>query len=126
MYKKDITDSEMLVLKVIWDSGRDDLTLPEVVEAVNAKFGRNWKPQTVSTFLKKLVQKNFLEMYRIGRLFCYRPLVLEPDYKRIVFRNYLNFWNDGDLNAFACDLADENLLSEEQRKTLRDKLDELF
>lgn len=126
MYKKDITDSEILVLKVIWDSGRDDMTLPEVVEAVNAKYERNWKPQTVSTFLKKLVQKDFLEMYRIGRLFCYRPLVLESDYKRTVFQRHLSFWNNDDLGAFACDLADEGLFDNEQRKLLRKKIDELL
>ena len=45
--KTTLTDCEQLVMKVIWNSS-DELTLPEIVKAVNETYQKEWKPQTVS------------------------------------------------------------------------------
>ena len=126
MKKKGLTDSELLIMKVIWDESRDDMTLPEIVALVNERFEKDWKPQTVSTFLAKLVNKNFLEMYRQGRLFCYKVLIPLNKYKAIQFRDFLNFWNCGDINMFVEDLANNHVLTKEQEKQFKDKVDLLF
>ena len=44
--------AKMLVMKVIWDS-TEELALQEVMDGVNHENGKNWKPQTVSTFLSR-------------------------------------------------------------------------
>ena len=66
MERENMTDCELLVMKCIWDTP-EELTLPDIVTLVNEKFKKDWKPQTVSTFLARLVRKGFLEMYRKGR-----------------------------------------------------------
>ena len=66
MDTNDISACEKLVMKVIWDS-TEELALQEVMDGVNHENGKNWKPQTVSTFLSRLVKKGFLNMYRKGR-----------------------------------------------------------
>ena len=63
MDTNDISACEKLVMKVIWDS-TEELALQEVMDGVNHENGKNWKPQTVSTFLSRLVKKGFLQ----GRL----------------------------------------------------------
>lgn len=54
-----LTDSEELVMKSVWDT-RKEPVLSEVVDRVNSAYGKDWRPQTVSTFLAKLVGKSFL------------------------------------------------------------------
>ena len=126
MKKKGLTDSELLIMKVIWDESRDDMTLPEIVALVNERFGKDWKPQTVSTFLAKLVKKNFLEMYRQGRLFCYKVLIPVNKYKAIQFREFVTFWNCGDINLFVEDLANNHVLTKDQEKQFKAKVDVMF
>ena len=54
MDTNDISACEKLVMKVIWDS-TEELALQEVMDGVNHENGKNWKPQTVSTFLSRLI-----------------------------------------------------------------------
>lgn len=52
-----LSDSEFFVMKVIWRS-EESLSLQDIAERVNKIYGKNWKPQTVSMFLGKIVKKN--------------------------------------------------------------------
>ena len=93
-------------MKVIWDS-TEDLALQDIMNRVNQENGKSWKPQTVSTFLARLVKKSFLTVYRKGRYSFYQPAVSKED-----------------LAAFACHLC-EDALTKEEIQVLKKKLDEL-
>ena len=69
-----LTTAEMLVMRAIWLADHD-MVLSEVVKACNAVYEKNWKPQTVSTYLSHLVQKEFLRMDRNGKIYSYHPIV---------------------------------------------------
>ena len=45
-----ITEMEQLVMKCIWTSD-EDMSLPNVMGIANGKYKKDWKPQTVSTYL---------------------------------------------------------------------------
>ena len=79
MNTKEITDCERLVMLIIWDASKD-LSMQEICAECNQRFGKNWKTQTVSTFLARLVQKGSLSMQRKGRVFYYTPLVTKQEY----------------------------------------------
>lgn len=64
-----LPDCEEKVLSVIWDSP-EELALLDIMETVNKKYGKEWKPQTVSTFLTRLCKKGYIHFYRKGR-YCY-------------------------------------------------------
>ena len=102
MDTNDISACERLVMKVIWDS-TEDLALQDIMNRVNQENGKSWKPQTVSTFLARLVKKSFLTVYRKGRY---------------------SFFDKGDMAAFACHLC-EDALTKEEVQVLKKKLDEL-
>ena len=73
MTLENLTDCEQLVMKTVWDA-EEELSLMEVMQRVNDKYHKEWKPQTVSTFLARLVRKGYLRHYRQGRgvLFYHR------------------------------------------------------
>ena len=56
-----LTTAEMLVMRAIWLADHD-LVLSEVVKDCNETYNKDWKPQTVSTYLSHLVQKKFLRI----------------------------------------------------------------
>lgn len=76
-----LTDGEEAVMKAVWDC-RKEPVLSDIVERVTGIYGRDWKPQTVSTFLAKLVRKNYLKLQRNGKIYTYKVLVSEEDYNR--------------------------------------------
>ncbi len=124
MRAREITECEKVVMKCVWDSS-EDLSMQEITEQVNSRYNKNWKTQTVSTFLARLVRKDYLKMYRKGRCFFYQPLVDKNEYKDDVLKDYVQFWNGGSMSAFVCGLCRDDMLTKEEREELKKKIDEL-
>ena len=123
METNDISVCERLVMKIIWDS-TEELALQEVMGRVNEENGKAWKPQTVSTFLTRLVKKGFLSMYRKGRYCYYQPLVSKEEFWKATMQENARFFTKGDLGELACCLCDDVLTSEDIEK-LKKKINEL-
>lgn len=85
---------------------------------------KSWKPQTVSTFLARLVKKSFLTVYRKGRYSFYQPAVSKEDFWKATVQENARFFDKGDMAAFACHLC-EDALTKEEVQVLKKKLDEL-
>lgn len=49
MNAKQLTAAETIVMKCIWDADHE-MSLAEIVKNANEGYGKEWKPQTVSTF----------------------------------------------------------------------------
>ncbi len=123
MQTNDISACERLVMKIIWDS-TEDLALQEVMDRVNQENDKSWKPQTVSTFLARLVRKGFLTVYRKGRYSYYQPAVSREDFWKATMQENARFFTKGDMGELACCLC-EDILSEEDIKRLKNKINEL-
>jgi predicted transcriptional regulator len=119
----DISTCEKMVMKVIWDSP-EELALQGVMNRVNEENGKEWRPQTVSTFLARLVKKGFLTFYRKGRYSYYQPLISKEDYWRATMEDTAGFFSRGDMGELACALY-ENILTPADRKKLQQKIDAL-
>jgi len=98
--KYEMTKAETRVMLAIW-SADHDMALPEIMQIAESLFHNDWKPQTVSTFLTRLVHKGFLNMYRRGRAFLYQPLVSREQGFRSTIMDFAELWCGGDMDAFA-------------------------
>ena len=63
-----LSECEVLVMKVIWQNS-EAMSIQEITSRINQRYGKDWKVQTVSTFLSRAVKKGYLEMRRKGRTF---------------------------------------------------------
>lgn len=117
-----LTNCEELVMKTVWDA-EEELSLMEVMSRVNEKYKKNWKPQTVSTFLARLVKKGYLRHYRQGRVFFYQILVPLDTYKGQLTNDYVNFWNHSNADEFLCALAEERPLREDEVERIQKLID---
>jgi len=73
-----IPDSELDVLKVLWERGR--ATVREVLDTLKAaghtgEKGQPWSYATVATLLDRLETKKVVESDRTDQAFSYRPIV---------------------------------------------------
>jgi len=116
-----LTESEKVTMKCVWDLG-EGARLAHVMEVANGKYKKDWKPQTVSAFLGKLVRKGFLEQYRDGRYFYYHILVPKHDYRCRMLREELEFWDDGMVEEFLDELMDSRTFTAGQRKEIIERV----
>lgn len=119
-----LSECELLVMKVIWRSD-EALSLQDIVERVNHLYKRNWKPQTVSVFLGRIVRKNFLMSKRRGRQFFYYPMVTEQDYCKRESVKCVDSLGDGKADVFFAALSQARDLTPIEKQRIRELLDAL-
>lgn len=122
LQEQGMTDCEVLVMKTIWDS-EEVLALRGVTSQVNQTYNKEWKPQTVSTFLARLVKKGFLSMERKGRQFYYYPLVTEEDYSKKEIVKCVDFWSDGKLDSLVAAFSEARGLTKDEAERIKKLLD---
>ena len=80
----DLSESELLTLKCIWDAGRD-LSAAEIRETLKANYDKIWEPPTVCTFLARIESKGYISVRRkprgTGKGYLYHPLMDESAYR---------------------------------------------
>ena len=79
-----ITDSELEVIRVLWEAG-DALPITEIRRRLQQRKG--WEATTIKTLVQRLSAKGVLEQEK-RNVFYYLPLVSEQEY---------NDWATGDL-----------------------------
>lgn len=119
-----LTESEELVMKAIWDCNKEPV-LSEVVEQVNGVYGKDWRPQTVSTFLAKLVRKNYVKLQRNGKIYTYKILITEAQYRRKLYQHHVSFWNHNNMTNFVTEMFDNGDLTKDDIAELRSKINDI-
>ena len=99
MELQSLTNCEKLVMKTVWDA-EQELELADITQRVNELYDKEWKPQTVSTFLARLVKKGYLKHYRKGRVFYYQILIPQKDYLGEMAGQFLEFWKRENVDIF--------------------------
>lgn len=65
---------------------------------------------TISTYLKILVEKSFLKTEKQGRIFQYTPAVSFDEYKHAVLDHFLKMYYDNEAAALIADLKNRKIL----------------
>lgn len=100
-----LTESEELIMRAVWDC-RTEPELSDVVKRVVTVYGKDWKPQTVSTFLAKLVGKNYLRLQRNGKIYTYKILVNESQYNKEQLKRLYIFLYKNNIEQMKKDLEE--------------------
>ncbi len=116
--EEELTNCEVLVMRVIWNSA-EIMSIQEITSKINHTFHKDWKTQTVSTFLSRAVKKGYLEMKRNGRSFDYYPLVSEQEYGKREINKCVEIWSDGKLENLIASFSETNKLSEQEKMQIR-------
>lgn len=74
---------EEVLLAVLHENENENerLDVAMIMKAANHRFHHEWKPQTVGTFLGRLVNKEFMRVEKIGNHNYYYPITTLEQYR---------------------------------------------
>jgi len=103
-----LTASEEDVMRMIWE--KESIYFRDLMSAYpEPKPHQN----TVSTFLKILVEKHYLNAEKQGRIYLYSPAVSWQDYKKIVTKKFVENYFENSGSELLQLMMDENLIQPE-------------
>ncbi|WP_373709297.1 BlaI/MecI/CopY family transcriptional regulator [Kaistella sp.] len=103
-----LTPGEELLMNVLWRL--DSAYMREIIEQYPDPKPH---PNTISTFLKILVEKEFLTTQKEGRIFKYTVAIPFEDYRKYSLHIFLEEYFNNSSAELVKVLVDENLLKEE-------------
>ena len=112
-----LSETELELMEAIWSS-TPPVTSTELLRMFSDK-GRDWKPQTISTFLSRLVEKGVLKVTRHGRTNYYVPLINADDYKLFETEHVLNELYQGSVKNLVSAMYDGEKISDKDLAELR-------
>lgn len=108
----------MEVMRIIWDFGHP-ITSGELREIFARNKGKEWKGQTIATFLARLVEKGVLISTKQGRGNIYTPRISPEEYKRKEAKSVLETLYEGSVKNFLVTLYDGKELTKDEMAELR-------
>ena len=99
----------MEIMKTLWDEG-GGVYLSDLMEKLEAA-GKQWKANTVLTFLTRLAEKGVVKIDKRGRLNIYVALVTESEYLDSLNRSFLGKFYGGSAKNLVAALLRQEALS---------------
>ncbi|GMQ58732.1 BlaI/MecI/CopY family transcriptional regulator [Vallitalea sediminicola] len=114
-----ISDSELEVMKLIWF--KNPITSDEIINSLSEKM--SWNPQTIKTFITRLVKKKAISYNRVGRNYLYYPIVTQKEYVKVENKSFLQKIYDGAVDRLVYNFIEQEDLSEEDIDKLQKMLE---
>lgn len=115
--KLHLPDSELEIMLIIWKFDGEVSTTQIMNEVKKDK-----SVQLVQSYLKRLEDKKFIEVKKIGRLNFYSPLISLEDYRNQETLSFLNdFYQKSPTKLFAA-LISNNRISNDELEQMRKML----
>ena len=111
-----IAKAELEIMRVIWKAG-EPITAAQIGHLVQSK---GWKRTTIATLLARLTEKGMLRTERRGRALFYTAKISAGEYKRGQAMNLIQTVFGGSARDLIVSLAQEDTLSEEDIRELKD------
>ncbi len=117
-----IPDSELDVIKVLWDRGEG--TVREILDTLKAA-GRLWSYATVATLLDRLETKGMITSNRSELAFVYKPAVTEADIRQKRVGSLVEKLYQGEPGLLVMHILKSHPLDPKQAKEVRALLEEM-
>jgi len=111
-----ITDSELEVMKVLWEAGKP-LPITDIRQALQEKKG--WESTTIKTLVQRLCNKGAV-LQEKKKYFLYTPAVSESEYNDWATGNLIQKLYRGSAKNLVAALVQSDTLTKEDVEELRD------
>lgn len=112
---RDLTKAEEQVMQILWDV-KESIVRDLVDQFPDPKPAYN----TVSTVLRVLEKKEFVDHKAYGTTYVYFPLVTKKEYSKFQFGNLIKNYFNGSFPKMAAFFAKENNLSIQELEEMMD------
>ena len=110
MSKNDITQSEIVIMNVIWE--KKEATLRMIMDEVCEKTG--WSKHTIISFLKRMEQKELISVVTDTPVKLYAPLIEKKPTLQETTKGIISNVFDGNLGLLVSNMVSTNDLSDEE------------
>jgi Predicted transcriptional regulator len=97
-----LSETEMEIMEVIWNIA-EPVTVAGLLEVFESK---GWKTSTLSTLLKRLIEKGFLVKSMCGKANYYEPALTWQEYQKHETRSFLGRLYKGKVKNFFAALVE--------------------
>ena len=119
---KKLSETEYEIMEVLWNS-EVPMSASQILSYFAEHRNKEWKAQTLATFLSRLTQKGLLTSKREGRVPYYWPIKTGEEYQKSNAQRILDTLYGGSIKNFFAALYGESQMSEEDREALKQWLD---
>ena len=117
MVQNAMSATEIYILKYLW-SRETPATFSEIMTHFNEEEKKEWKKQTVNTFLTRLAQKGFLNIDKSGKRAIYIPSVSKKKYYEDYAQQIIEDSYEGSLKNFICAFTENHKLTSNEKEEL--------
>ena len=117
MVQNAMSATEFYILKYLW-SRETPATFSEIMTHFNEEEKKEWKKQTVNTFLTRLAQKGFLNIDKSGKRAIYIPSVSRKKYYEDYAQQIIEDSYEGSLKNFGCAFTENHKLTSNEKEEL--------
>lgn len=117
MVQNAMSSTEFYILKYLW-SRETPATFSEIMTHFNEEEKKEWKKQTVNTFLTRLAQKGFLNIDKSGKRAIYIPSVSRKKYYEDYAQQIIEDSYEGSLKNFVCAFTENHKLTSNEKEEL--------
>lgn len=110
MKKKEITQSEIVIMNAIWEYKEASLRM--IMDAVCQKTG--WTKHTIISFLKRMEQKELINVISTSPIKVYAPLIDKKATLQRTTKGIISNVYDGNLGLLISNMVSANDLSDEE------------
>ena len=121
--KYSLTKSEEEIMELLWEKDRK-MSSKEILDYFNEHCDKDWKKQTLNTFLAKLLQAGFIDRISKDRKYLYVPLVTRMEYKQKGAERFIRDSYSGSFMKFVSALSGGEMISKEEAEEIRKLLEE--
>jgi len=113
--RKKLSDANYEIMKIVWDRG--EVSVNEVLDAVNSKRGKKVKRSTIQTQMQRLEQYGWLKSRKIKREFLFSPVLSrEKANERFIKNARKKMFRDSPFEMAKCLFSNSDISLDELKK----------
>ena len=122
---RELSSRETEIMKILWDEPKN-ICLQDLSEKIKERYGVEHKKTTLGTFILRLIEKDYITTYKIGRQSFIQVEMTEEDYKKILSEKQVKSWHKGSISDFVlCFSKSSEGISPEEAEKIKAILDGL-
>lgn len=113
---KPLTEAEEAIMFKVWEIA------PPITSVILLKAfteTRGWKSQTISTFLSRLVDKNYLSVKKRGAANEYQAIISKEEYEQNFAREVINKIYGGSVKRLIASFVESESISHDELEELK-------
>lgn len=123
VHLKTISKTELQIMEVLWET-KEPKTLAQLLTFFKEEKEKNWKTQTMATFLVRLSEKGLIKSKKQGRGKIYWAAITKEEFEQAKAKGILDVLYQGSIKNFLTALYGGKTVSTEEIEDLKKWLSE--